>query len=305
MGVTTETKICPGCGEDKPAKEFRRRPDRPFGVHSRCQACTDAVPLPAWVGPDEKQCSKCREVKPKSEFGAHAASRDGLYPQCGLCKNTVQAVQAKARAEEREGVPLPDEKRCTGCGVVKPLDDFHRHPTSITGRQSKCKVCKRPIATAVAKANTDRYNAGETLIPEFKTCTLCRETKPSSEFTTRKASKDGLSFRCIECANKTMRDQRIQRSYGISVAERDAMLALQGGCCANCGSSEHRGKNWVVDHDHGCCPGDRTCGNCIAGILCAPCNFAIGLLNDDINLMAKTIEYVKRTRKAYTQSSTG
>lgn len=263
LGVSTETKICVGCGEDKPAKEFRRRPDRPFGVQSRCQACTDAVPLPATVGPDEKQCSTCREVKSRADFSALARSADGLYPQCRSCKNTIQKTQAKARAEERaaDGHQPLNEKACSVCGEVKPLGQFYKHAYSPTGRQGRCIECAKPAAAAVARANTDRYNAGECRIPDTKTCTGCRQEKPACDFTMRKASKDGLSFRCVECDRKVQSNQHVLRRYGISTAERDEMLAAQGGTCANCGGTAHRGNNWVIDHDHGCCPGDTTCGS--------------------------------------------
>lgn len=33
-------------------------------------------------------------------------------------------------------------KRCRSCGEVKPLDAYHRHPTCIAGRQSRCKACR-------------------------------------------------------------------------------------------------------------------------------------------------------------------
>ncbi len=40
------------------------------------------------------------------------------------------------------GVRLEVTKPCTSCQVVKPLSDFHRHPTSRFGRQPKCKACQ-------------------------------------------------------------------------------------------------------------------------------------------------------------------
>lgn len=33
-------------------------------------------------------------------------------------------------------------KCCSGCGVVKSLDDFHRRRASADGRESRCKECK-------------------------------------------------------------------------------------------------------------------------------------------------------------------
>lgn len=35
----------------------------------------------------------------------------------------------------------PVSKRCSRCGEVKPLDDFHRRRSSRDGRQPYCKAC--------------------------------------------------------------------------------------------------------------------------------------------------------------------
>lgn len=36
-----------------------------------------------------------------------------------------------------------DVKTCTGCGVEKPLDEYHRHKHGKHGRESRCRECKR------------------------------------------------------------------------------------------------------------------------------------------------------------------
>jgi hypothetical protein len=34
------------------------------------------------------------------------------------------------------------EKRCSGCGHVLPLADFHDHPCGRFLKQSRCKMCQ-------------------------------------------------------------------------------------------------------------------------------------------------------------------
>ena len=38
------------------------------------------------------------------------------------------------------------EKRCFRCGIVKELEEFHRHPQMADGHLGKCKVCARQDA---------------------------------------------------------------------------------------------------------------------------------------------------------------
>jgi hypothetical protein len=52
----------------------------------------------------------------------------------------------------------------------------------------------------------------------------------------------------------------------------------------------------AIDHDHTCCPGSRTCGNCIIGILCQRCNAGIGYFTNHPGVMMSAIEYLLRTR---------
>lgn len=49
-----------------------------------------------------------------------------------------------------------------------------------------------------------------------------------------------------------------------------------------------------IDHNHECCPGNRSCGKCIRGPLCSACNMAIGLLRDDPNIIYSALDYIQR-----------
>lgn len=68
-------------------------------------------------------------------------------------------------------------------------------------------------------------------------------------------------------------------AYGITEETYEALLSSQNGRCAICGVE--LGDKGTVDHDHACCPGYRSCGQCIRGILCKPCNTGLGHFSDD------------------------
>jgi hypothetical protein len=74
--------------------------------------------------------------------------------------------------------------------------------------------------------------------------------------------------RALAAASGRKRD--LQRKYGLSVEQYQAMRAAQGGCCAICGDSP---KILVVDHDHDTGRPRR--------LLCRKCNAGIGFLGDD------------------------
>lgn len=76
------------------------------------------------------------------------------------------------------------------------------------------------------------------------------------------------------------------RRYGITFAEKEAMLTSQGNRCACCGSEDPRGKNgWHVDHCH-------ATGK-VRGLLCLYCNVALGKVQDSVDHLKKLITYLE------------
>ncbi|MCA1832563.1 MAG: endonuclease VII domain-containing protein [Actinobacteria bacterium] len=76
----------------------------------------------------------------------------------------------------------------------------------------------------------------------------------------------------------------------------ESVLADQGGVCAICGEVCKTGKALAVDHDRTCCDEQRTCGECVRGLLCSRCNQAIGLLQEAPELMEAAAAYVRKFR---------
>lgn len=85
----------------------------------------------------------------------------------------------------------------------------------------------------------------------------------------------------------------LRRKYNLTPEQYDALLAQQDGGCAVCGGL-NRGRHLEVDH--GCCVGDTSCGSCVRGLLCGPCNKAIGQLRDDPVVLRKAAEYLEAFR---------
>ncbi len=98
----------------------------------------------------------------------------------------------------------------------------------------------------------------------------------------------------IKCANKfnpsridvdRNRDWKYKQKYGISLEDYNKMFQEQNGCCAICKTHQAELKNKLsIDHCH---KTER-----IRGLLCQKCNHAIGLLNDDPDLIESAKEYV-------------
>jgi hypothetical protein len=85
------------------------------------------------------------------------------------------------------------------------------------------------------------------------------------------------------------RQQRtdLLRLYG-PAADYEKMLAAQRGVCGLCGKPPKNERRLAVDHCH------RT--GQIRGLLCAPCNRALGQLGDDVAGLGRALRYVASSR---------
>lgn len=99
--------------------------------------------------------------------------------------------------------------------------------------------------------------------------------------------------------NKLMYAYRaIRRKYNITREQYDALLEKQGGRCAICRTDKPGNRSLLlnVDHDHACCPGGKSCGKCVRGLLCAYCNVGLGAFRDDAERLAAAAAYLTSKR---------
>jgi hypothetical protein len=77
------------------------------------------------------------------------------------------------------------------------------------------------------------------------------------------------------------------KKYGITLAEYERLLKKQKGVCAICKKPEYdaRQRRLSVDHDH-------ETGR-VRGLLCARCNRALGMFNDNPELLRSAARYLR------------
>lgn len=76
------------------------------------------------------------------------------------------------------------------------------------------------------------------------------------------------------------------KRYCLSV---DQMVQFMSAPCQICGCDPAKP---FIDHDHACCPGDRSCGDCVRGVLCQGCNLGLGAFKDDPSKLEAAKKYL-------------
>ena len=145
----------------------------------------------------------------------------------------------------------------------------------------------------------------------MKTCPACKIKKNISEFPPNKTKKDGLNAKCRFCYNEyqkqwyiknqevhieRVRSGRLKKgkagvraaNHHISLEFYYQMLEKYDGKCWVCKEKEAT----CIDHDHGCCPGKTSCGQCVRGLLCGQCNSMLGLAKDNPKILIAGSKYL-------------
>lgn len=112
---------------------------------------------------------------------------------------------------------------------------------------------------------------------------------------------DNLLPSAVEKGKRTCRlcvNLRRTRLYGITEEQYLQMLVDQNQRCSICKTEFDGNRSPHIDHDHSCCPEEKTsCGKCVRGILCFQCNAGLGKFNDDPALLEAAIVYLGLTTR--------
>ncbi len=116
----------------------------------------------------------------------------------------------------------------------------------------------------------------------FKLCYLCERTLSLTEFHSKRRE-------CKDCS----KGLKLFYRYGITMQEYQELLESQDGVCEICQRSPEEVGVLAVDHDHRCCPTEKTCGKCLRSLLCTDCNVSIGRFNDDVARLERAAQYLR------------
>jgi hypothetical protein len=170
------------------------------------------------------------------------------------------------------------EKTCIACGGL------FRGKNRV---RSYCPECRRIATNRKIRASRERrrrnidpdaYWHGTTYGYSGHCCRCERCRSAFSEYSRGWFARNKLARK----ASKYSLDKELLASY------------LEDGTCFACGGRDPKGRSLHVDHDHACCAGETSCGDCVRGLLCRRCNNVLARVGDDRDLLRALISYLDR-----------
>ena len=133
----------------------------------------------------------------------------------------------------------------------------------------------------------------------MKKCIKCGIEKPLSEFSIRSDNKKPLG-KCKLCVKEysknhhlknlnKRKNQKLQKSYGISLSEKLNMLKKQNNKCEICKMKFNEISDAHVDHCH--------ITKKVRGLLCTKCNPGIGFFEDSLDKLKSALKYLQKYNK--------
>lgn len=176
-------------------------------------------------------------------------------------------------------------------------------PRKWAAKGGACVVCGDPVpegsgrrkhCSGACQVRDSRHHGDR---PAEATCAFCGQTFSLGRTASGKLQRTDTKW-CPDCGRESPDVQRFRR-YGVTKQQYDEALARG---CEICGATDRK---LHIDHDHECCPahggrGPATCGECVRGFICGPCNRGLGLFRDDPAALTRAADYLtaahKRTR---------
>ena len=180
-----------------------------------------------------------------------------------------------------------ETRACKTCGVESPLtgEFFHRSKVNRGGFIPSCKECRSAISAARWKTIPveERKRRGQAHYAKHRE----RQKAYRKVYLSRPEVKARRAawHREQYAKNPDFQIKHRTRLYGLSPEVYAAMLNAQAGRCPGCGS-DGGGRSLHIDHDH-------ATGK-VRGLLCGPCNRALGMARDSASTLRSLADYLER-----------
>lgn len=165
-------------------------------------------------------------------------------------------------------------KICKRCSTEKILEQFSKHKKCLNGYQGTCIECTAKTTAEwtqnnkARKAQTDR---------QFEQ----RNPNRKKEFRELKKLENPYLTSISEC------EQNMRVRYGVTLEYYGHMFNDQNGKCKICKRFYTEfARGLVIDHNH-------ETGQ-VRGLLCDPCNRALGYFRESSVIMESAIEYINQ-----------
>lgn len=242
--------------------------------------------------PTQWPCRGCGNLL--SGRGGRIYCGPGCKPRC--------AVDGCGKPEHSKGWCSAHARRAARYG--DPLAPLLRHPALPKEPSSRawaevdapCVVCGVTVERGIGRRKhcssacqaIDSLSKGDR--PTRLDCNFCGKTFLLHRERTGRMQRADTKW-CPDCGRDSPEVRRFKQ-YGVTKQQYDAAMAKG---CELCGAH----KPLHVDHDHSCCPvapgkRARSCGKCIRGFVCGPCNRGLGLFFDNIDALERAVAYLKR-----------
>lgn len=160
-----------------------------------------------------------------------------------------------------------ESKACTKCTVVKPFSDFSPDKNRKLRIRDECRICY----------NAYRRQLQDKWTPERRRYKHNQQVKRHKE-----RYHNDPKFRIQ--VGKWAREHVLKKKYGLTKVEVTLLLTKQNNSCCIC--LRDISTTYHIDHIHNT--------KIVRGLLCGPCNRAIGLLQENCEVLQSAINYIKK-----------
>lgn len=250
---------------------------------------------------ENRRCSKCKTEKPLSDFHRTSQNKVGRQAQCKVCTKAYRVAHYQKNKERqqtlnREWIRNNKEK------FKQIKQDYKQRGRAKSAAEKDAEYAARTILSPKTCTTCNQEKTLDKFPNGHARCKTCKKIYQSEWF--RQNSERILSTFKEHYDPIKQRRKRTQQTYNLSPAMWDALFDSQGRKCAICKRDKSGGRGgWHTDHDHSCCPGIKSCGRCVRGILCHWCNVGTGNLKDSRAILVSAIAYLDSppARRVFTE----